>query len=172
MGEIFSPPLGGAGGQPVQHFLAFLAAPNLHRPAVLVALALGASEHIHELFELAQRHHVALAGSGHICELVGVDTLGVEVPDAVKVVPAFAQAPGHKGEAGGLDADADSARIYVAVAVICGAVVLGAGDAILGAECPLGGVGQLGGGGHVNSKSFHFFISLLAPGFLALASIY
>ena len=169
MGEIFSPPRpergrsGGQLSQPLDHFLAFLTAPDFHCPAILFALALGAGEHIHELFELTQIHHIALTIGGDICELVGVDTLGIQIPDPVKGIPAFAQATGHKGEAGSLDADSDSPGVYVAVTVICGAVVLGAGDTVLGAERPFGGVRQLGGGGHVNSKLFHFFDLLFFP---------
>ena len=148
-------------GEPLDHFAGFLAATDFHRPAVLCALALGVAEHIHELFELADVHHIHLIVSGDIGESVAVGGGLVERPDAVEVLAPLAHIARHERKGGSLDADAHTERAYVAVLAVVGAVVMLALDAHIGAKVMLASDARVvGGAGVGDGVGGHFFVPL------------
>ena len=152
--EIFyvnRPGLGGhrAGGQPSQHFFAFLAEPDLHLSAVLFALAFGLAESPQELFELRHIHHVHRVILGHIRPLVAVGVALVHIPDALESVLALAHIAGHQRKGGSLDRDVAVAHTYIGAGAVVGAVVGGALDAHIGAQVMLAGDTRVARGGNV-----------------------
>jgi len=92
-------------------------------PAVFLAFLLRGAELIYELFEFVLVHEVGGEVFRHIAPFVAVAFVSVEIPYGVKLCLALALATGHEAEFACLDADMAVARIYIAVLVICGAVV-------------------------------------------------
>ena len=149
---------GGSGLEPLDHLFAFLAAPDFHCPAVLFALSLGTTEHIHELLKLGNVHHINGVILGDIGKSVAVRGGLVQRPDIVKVGLALAHIAGHECKGGSLDRDVHAVSAYVRAGAVVGAVVMFSVDAHIGAEIVLAGDAcVVRGGSVVNGKSCHFW---------------
>ena len=144
------------GGQPSQHFFAFLLAPDFHGPAVLLAFPLSLAELRAEGGELVPVHHIDLIVGGDIGPEVAVGALHIEVPDIVISFQTFTKGAAHKGEGRGLDRNQHFAGFNVRTLVICPAVMGGAVHAHIGRKCPFPGIAiSLGGNNVSHSEGLH-----------------
>ena len=120
--------------EPAEHLSALVVDFDFLAAAVLGAFSVQPRELVNELGKLVNVHHVNREIVGDIGKGVGMDILAEAAPDALKGVTTDAQGAAHKGSAGSFDGNVHAVQLNVAVAVVGGAVMLGAADAVVSAE--------------------------------------
>lgn len=144
--------------EPLDHLAGLFTATDFHRSAVLFALALGTTEHIHELLKLGNVHHIDGVVLGDVGESVAMRGSLVQLPNIVKVGLALAHIARHERKGGSLDRDVHAVGAYVGAGAVVGAVVMHSVDAHIGAEVMLASDARVARGGSViDGKSCHFW---------------
>lgn len=146
------------GVEPFDHLAGLFTATDFHRPAVLFAFSLCATEHIHELLKLVNVHHINGVVLGDVGKGIAMSICLIQRPYVVKIGLALAHITAHQSEGGSLYRDVHAVGAYVGAGAVVGAVVMHSIDAHIGAKVMLAGdAGVAGGGNVVDGKSCHFW---------------
>ena len=147
------------GVEPFDHLAGLFTATDFHRPAVLFAFSLGATEHIHELLKLVNIHHINGVVLGDVGKGIAMSICLIQRPYVVKIGLAFAHITTHQSKGRSLYRDVHAVGAYVGAGAVVGAVVMHSIDAHIGAKVMFAGdAGVAGGGDVVDGKSCHFLV--------------